>query len=412
MKKNIIGCMVLAVIMNANAGENLNAARGKIFKVNFSQKCFELLKATDYDPKTQESKSKHTVYWTDKTKFTKTIDQPDFKGIKSPVVTVFYYLDKNATQAIRDGKSFKSRFADVYPESKKASGLGKDGRKFVSWFTPNTKSHKFLGGSVEIKGKKVTAALTGRRSLVRINTQVAPEILNNRFFKTRIYGRNINGKFVIDHLNLSPLVDPRTVDDPKLPRVLIVGDSISMNYHNAAKAALKGKANYYRIEGNGGPSNRGVTCMELWLGDYKTKGFHWDVILFNHGLHDLKQPEKNGKYGKHQVSIKNYEKNLEKEINILKKTGAKLIWCSITPVPNSSKGMFGRRKDEDLVYNKAALRIVSKYPEIQVLDLNKVVRNKKVFDNWRKGTNVHFKTKEQNVLGAAVAKAILKALKK
>ena len=30
--------------------------------------------------------------------------------------------------------------------------------------------------------------------------------------------------------------------------------------------------------------------LDLWLGDHLKKGFHWDVIQFNHGLHDLKQP--------------------------------------------------------------------------------------------------------------------------
>ena len=62
-----------------------------------------------------------------------------------------------------------------------------------------------------------------------------------------------------------------------------------MNYHDAAKSALKGTANYYRVEGNGGPSDRGVESLDLWLGNYTQKGFHWDVIQFNHGLHDLKQ---------------------------------------------------------------------------------------------------------------------------
>ena len=39
-----------------------------------------------------------------------------------------------------------------------------------------------------------------------------------------------DGRFVIDHMEVTPLPIPATVDDPKLPRVLIIGDSISMNY--------------------------------------------------------------------------------------------------------------------------------------------------------------------------------------
>ncbi len=211
---------------------------------------------------------------------------------------------------------------------------------------------------------------------------------------------------------IASVTDLRTVDDPKLPRVLVVGDSISMNYHNAAKAALEGTANYYRIEGNGGPSDRGVSNMELWLGDYTQKGMQWDVIQFNHGLHDLKQPydKTSGTWGKHQVGIEDYKKNLEKEIQILKRTGATLIWCSTTPVPNSSHGRYARRKGEGLVFNKAAMEVISKYPEIQINDLHKVVCESEVFDNWRKGSNVHFKGEEQTVLGKAVADAATKAL--
>lgn len=76
---------------------------------------------------------------------------------------------------------------------------------------------------------------------------------------------------------------------PELPRVLVIGDSISMNYHDAAKAALAGVADYYRNEGNAGTSENGVGNAETWLGDYRQPGRHWDVIQFNHGLHDLKQ---------------------------------------------------------------------------------------------------------------------------
>ena len=34
---------------------------------------------------------------------------------------------------------------------------------------------------------------------------------------------------------------------PELPRVLVIGDSISMNYHEAAKSALQGVADYQGI---------------------------------------------------------------------------------------------------------------------------------------------------------------------
>jgi hypothetical protein len=179
-------------------------------------------------------------------------------------------------------------------------------------------------------------------------------------------------------------------------------------------------ANYYRVEGNAGPSDRGVVAMELWLGDYTQPGLHWDVIQFNHGLHDLKQfyDEQTETYGRHQITIEQYKANLEREIVIMKRTGATLMWCSTTPVPNSSigywkQGTMGRQKDEDLVFNKAAMEVLANHPDILINDLNQSIRANKsgVFDKWWEGKDVHFWGRpQQEVVGKAVAEAIKKAL--
>ena len=81
-------------------------------------------------------------------------------------------------------------------------------------------------------------------------------------------------------------VDPafETVkDDPTLPRVLLIGDSISIGYTPATRKLLAGKANVHRIPTNGGPTDNGTKNIKQWLGDGK-----WDVIHFNFGLHDIK----------------------------------------------------------------------------------------------------------------------------
>ena len=72
-------------------------------------------------------------------------------------------------------------------------------------------------------------------------------------------------------------------DVPGLPRVLLIGDSISMGYTLDVREMLKGKANVHRIPTNGGPTTNGIENIKDWLGDSK-----WDVIHFNWGLHDLK----------------------------------------------------------------------------------------------------------------------------
>ena len=88
-------------------------------------------------------------------------------------------------------------------------------------------------------------------------------------------------------------------DDPKLPRVLLVGDSISIGYTLPVRKLLEGKANVHRIPENGGPTSNGTAKIDKWI-----EG-KWDVIHFNWGLHDLKLVD-----GKHQVSLEDYEKNL------------------------------------------------------------------------------------------------------
>src|SRR5436190_23822776 len=72
-------------------------------------------------------------------------------------------------------------------------------------------------------------------------------------------------------------------DDPTLPRVLLIGDSISMGYTVPVQNLLKGKANVHRIPENGGPTTNGLAKLETWLGEHK-----WDVIHFNWGLPALR----------------------------------------------------------------------------------------------------------------------------
>ena len=52
---------------------------------------------------------------------------------------------------------------------------------------------------------------------------------------------------------LSPSLQPVT-DVPGLPRVLLIGDSVSMGYTLRVRTALQGKANVHRVPTNCGPS--------------------------------------------------------------------------------------------------------------------------------------------------------------
>src|SRR5512144_2294125 len=104
-------------------------------------------------------------------------------------------------------------------------------------------------------------------------------------------------------------------DKPGLPRVLLIGDSISIGYTPPVRELLQGKANVHRIPANGGPTSNGLAHIDEWLGEGK-----WDLIHFNWGLHDLKIMEE----GKRQVPIEDYERNLRQLVARLNRTKARL----------------------------------------------------------------------------------------
>lgn len=403
----------------ADGVEDLNGVNGKLFHVDLQNKRFELLKETVIDPRTNEGRSRHAVYWTDSTRFNKVVRQNSFAGLEHPVMACFRKLDADNAKAAAEGRPFVVMEVLLLAENDDPADWAGDDHYLVGRFTVDPASEKQRGGTVELNGRPVPVRLRGPQAEVARRTAATAAAIGAGFWETTLYGRRQGDRFVAERMDIAPLVDPRTVDDPNLPRVLVIGDSISMNYHDAAKAALEGIANYYRVEGNAGPSDRGVACAELWLGDHQQKGLHWDLIQFNHGLHDLKQhyDPSTGSYGAYQSTLEAYKANLEKEIAILKKTGAKLMWCSTTPVPNDSNGVWtapmGRKKDADLIFNQAALDVIRQDPEIRVNDLNAFVRNTAAFDTWRKGSDVHFWGREEQALvGKAVADAVRAALGK
>jgi lysophospholipase L1-like esterase len=184
-------------------------------------------------------------------------------------------------------------------------------------------------------------------------------------------------------------------DRPGLPRVLLIGDSISIGYTVAVREALAGKANVHRPADNCGPTIRGVEKLDAWLGEGR-----WDLIHFNFGLHDLRLDD-----GKHQVPLEQYEKNLREIVARLKKTGATLVWCSTTPVPETSKPP---RKNSDVIAYNAAARTIMSENGIRVDDLYS-------FTLPRQGeiqlpNNVHFSPEGSKVLARQVAGSIAETL--
>ena len=185
-------------------------------------------------------------------------------------------------------------------------------------------------------------------------------------------------------------------DVPGLPRVLLIGDSISIGYTEPVRVELTNKANIHRIPENGAATLTGVKNLENWLGSSK-----WDVIHFNFGLHDLRLDD-----GKHQVPLPDYETNLRTIVQRLQKTGARLIWATTTPVPDADVKP-PRRSADVIAYNAAAARIMSE-SGIVIDDLYALVNPR--LGELQLPANVHYTLPGYNVLGHQVAESVLRAL--
>ena len=201
-----------------------------------------------------------------------------------------------------------------------------------------------------------------------------------------------------------PAAYAEVIEAPGLPRVLIIGDSISIGYTPALQKLLIGKANVHRVPTNAGPTTRGVEQLDRWLGDQ-----HWDVIHFNFGLHDLKFVDEQGKAvapdkGTYQVPLDQYEQNLRQIVARLQKTGAKLIWRNTTPVPEKTKI---RIAGDEQKYNEVAARVMQE-AGIPTDDHHSFVAQQT--DGIQKPADVHFTEKGSQKLAELAAAEILKAL--
>lgn len=179
-------------------------------------------------------------------------------------------------------------------------------------------------------------------------------------------------------------------DDPKLPRVLLIGDSISRGYTLDTRKALAGKANVHRAPENCGPTANGLKKIDIWLGEGK-----WDVIHFNFGIHDRKTP------------AADYEQRLESLIARMKQTGAKLIFATTTPVPPDTKeGPVQVTQIEEK--NAIALKVMQKHG-IAINDLHAFLLPQ--LEGIANPQDVHFNAKGYALMGQQVGRSIEAALK-
>lgn len=183
-------------------------------------------------------------------------------------------------------------------------------------------------------------------------------------------------------------------DEPGLPRVLLIGDSISIGYTLPVRDLLKGKANVHRIPQNGGATEVGLEKMKSWLRDEK-----WDVIHFNFGLHDAKYASETTQ----RATREQYLANLRTLIAQMKATGAKLVFATTTPVPKGGVLSPTRKFDSIEERNKIAVQLMQEQG-VAIDDLYTVVLP--VMTTVGRENDVHFSPEGYAVLAKAVAASV------
>lgn len=199
--------------------------------------------------------------------------------------------------------------------------------------------------------------------------------------------------------SLAPALLP-VADVPGLPRVLLIGDSISIGYTREVRRRLAGRANLHRPPDNCGPTIFGLEQLDGWLGSGR-----WDVIYFNFGLHDLKFMDSAGTYivpgpkDRPLATASEYAANLQQIVGRLQRTGARLVFANTTPVPG---GTVGRVAGSERAYNAAAEQVMRE-TGVTCDDLHAFVTSR---PHLQRPNNVHFTPEGCEALADQVAATI------
>jgi hypothetical protein len=188
----------------------------------------------------------------------------------------------------------------------------------------------------------------------------------------------------------------------KKPKILIIGDSISIGYTPFVINHFSERAIVKHNPGNAQHTATGLNKVKEWIGDED-----WDVIQFNWGLWDLCYRDPNSKVqgsrdkinGKITFSLEDYERNIERIVKSIQEvSNAQLIFVTTSYVPEHEAGRFLKDAQK---YNKVAKRIMKKY-NVTVNDIYK--KSKAIHKKFGKGTDdVHYIEKGYEKLGVEIS---------
>ncbi|MBJ6368781.1 SGNH/GDSL hydrolase family protein [Snuella sedimenti] len=194
------------------------------------------------------------------------------------------------------------------------------------------------------------------------------------------------------------------------PKILIIGDSISIGYTPFVKKNLAATAIVEHNPGNAQHTGTGLKQIEAWIGDT-----NWDIIQFNWGLWDLCYRHPDSKEygnrdkinGKVTYTVEEYAANLDTLVRKIKeKSNAKLVFVTTSYVPKEEAGRF---EADAKRYNKAAIAVMKKH-NVSVNHIYKA--SKTIHKKYGKGSHdVHYTKDGYKKLGKIVSGFLFEQLK-
>ena len=281
-----------------------------------------------------------------------------------------------------------------------------------------------LATVVTTNGRVITGVIT-QRSEAGLSVQTATESI--QLGKDDVDTERVSSKSMMPDGLLDKLTDDQTRDlfawmmsdgtisetaqhgnRKGLPAVILLGDSIRVNYQRTVTAELKDEATVWAPKENCKHTAFVLENLEEWI-----SGKNASVVHINVGLHDMFLSSSTNK-PRHSLEV--YEANLRAIFAKLQElTDAKIIFALTTPVIESrqaaSKG-YKRvvRLEADVVkYNAKAAQIAHE-AGIEINDLHALSTRVGTEDILRESDGIHLSKIGEEVIGKHVASTIKDAL--
>ncbi len=186
------------------------------------------------------------------------------------------------------------------------------------------------------------------------------------------------------------------------PKILVIGDSISIGYTPYVKELLLHQAEVFHNAGNAGHTGMGLAKIEEWLGVGD-----WDIIQFNWGLWDLcyRHPDSKVQGNRDKINgtltatVDEYASRLDSIVTVLQRTDARLIFLTTTYVPEEEAGRFS---EDAIKYNDAAKEVMRKRGVLvhDIYDASRQIHQ----EHGKGADDVHYTEEGYDELGQVVAK--------